>query len=120
MKPKFLYNIETKKLFKPKFDDEYASNFSYQDFTSRFLLNFHLNPFQINVDYSLFCFSNYTFKLISFFWLYFTKIYEARILQNRDVPVSDTDTPRILADTYPRSISINYFDFLKIFYRILI
>jgi len=74
MKPKFIYIIETKKLFKPKFDDEYASNFSYQGFTSRFLLDFHLNPFQINVDSSLFCFSNYTFKLKSFLWLYFTKM----------------------------------------------
>jgi len=30
---------------------------------------------------------------------------------NGDVPVSDTDTPQILADTYSRSIRINYFNF---------
>jgi len=33
--------------------------------------------------------------------LYMTTSYEARILQNGDVPISDTDTPQILADTYP-------------------
>jgi len=30
--------------------------------------------------------------------------YEVQILQNGDVLVSDTDTSRILSDTYPRSI----------------
>ena len=46
--------------------------------------------------------------------------YEARILQNGDMSVSDTDTPRLLSDTYPRSIGVNYFNLKYIFYRILI
>ena len=37
--------------------------------------------------------------------------YEAQILQNGDVPVSDTDTSRVLSDTYPRSIRTKYFNF---------
>jgi len=44
------------------------------------------------------------------------KTYEAQILQNIDVPVSDTDTPLILVDTYPRSIRINYFNFFNFFF----
>jgi len=46
--------------------------------------------------------------------------YEAWILQNGDVSISNTDTLRILSDTYPRGIIINYFNFKYIFYQILI
>jgi len=40
-------------------------------------------------------------------------------LQNGDVSVSNTNTPRILADTYPLSIRLTYFNFKKIFHRII-
>jgi len=41
------------------------------------------------------------------------KTYEAQILQNGDVPVSDTDTSRILADTYSQIIRIIILIFKK-------
>jgi len=52
------------------------------------------------------------------FW-YNSRTYEAQILQNRDASVSDTYQIPIL-HTYTQGIGINYFNFLKIYYRILI
>jgi len=61
---------------------------------------------------------------MSFFYGETSKVFNVylwnMILQNDDVPVSDTDTPQILSDTYPRDIGINYFNLKYILYRILI
>jgi len=48
--------------------------------------------------------------------------YEARIREKRKIigvaPVSDTDTPRIRPDTYPRSIQFLFFIFYFLKYKI--